>query len=211
MVVKAIIFDLDGTLAYTAPEYRYLIVGKALQELGVIPSNNHIDMFWFGAERDKIIKECFGLEPERFWRRYRQHDNLALRTQFTKVYDDVVFIQELRQRGYKIGLVTGAPSHIANLEIGMLGKENFDAIVFSNPSAGIKEKPHPQGLEKCLSLLGVQRNEAVYVGNGDEDIMMAKEAQVFDVLVNRGEHSFLTTKPSLEVSSLYGLRQHLGL
>ena len=210
MTYKAVIFDLDGTLVHTTPEYRYQIVGQTLKDLGTTSSDYNIDRFWFESRRDSIIKEHFGLEPELFWKNYYTHDTIELRKQFTKLYDDVDFIQELRQNSYKTGIVTGAPVHIAFLEIGMLGKENFDAVIIAHTLNGIKPKPHPHGLEECLNLLGVQKNEAIYVGNADEDVATARNAQVFDVLLVRGEHEFPDINPSLRIHSLYDLRQFLG-
>ena len=49
---------------------------------------------------------------------------------------------ELREKGYKTGIVT-APVHIPNLEIEMPGREDFDASVIANIPDGIKPKPHP--------------------------------------------------------------------
>ena len=83
------------------------------------------------------------------------------------MYDDVDFIQDLRKKGYKTGIVTGAPIHIASLEINMLGKHNFDAIVIADNVNWIKPKPHPHGLHECLTLLKSKEEEAVYIGNAD--------------------------------------------
>ncbi|HLD06132.1 MAG TPA: HAD family hydrolase [Candidatus Nanoarchaeia archaeon] len=211
MGYEAVIFDLDGTLVHTAPEYRYQIVGQTLQDLGTTSSRHDIDRFWFEARRDAIIKECFGLEPEKFWEVYRKHDTMGLRRQFTRLYDDVGFIKELRRDGYKTGIVTGAPMHVASLEIGMLGEGDFDGVVIAQISNGIQPKPHPHGLESCLELLRVDKSKAVYVGNADEDVATAKNAQVYDVLLVRGEHDFPDVNPSLRIHSLYELRQLLGL
>lgn len=212
MRYKAVIFDLDGTLVHTAPEFRYKLIGQVLKDLKVTCSNNYfIDRFWFEARRDEIIKKCFGLEPEKFWKIYKEYDTIELRKQFTKLYDDVDFLQELRQNNYKIGIVTGAPSHIIDLEINMLGKENFDAIVRAQISNGIKPKPDPHGIEECLNLLKVKKNEAIFVGNSDEDILAAKNAQIFDVLLDRKEHEFPDIDPSFTIYSLYELRQLLRL
>lgn len=208
---EAVVFDLDGTLVHTTPQYRYRVVGQTLSDLGVTASHNSIDRFWFEARRDAIIREHFGLEPQQFWETYRKHDTTELRTQFTKLYEDVDFIKELRQNGYKTGIVTGAPMHIASLEIGMLGKEYFDGIVIAHISNGIEPKPHPQGLEFCLKLLGVDKSKAIFVGNADEDLMTARRAQVYDVLLVRGEHEFQDINPSLRIHSLYELRPLLGL
>ncbi|MCK4521063.1 MAG: HAD-IA family hydrolase, partial [Nanoarchaeota archaeon] len=208
---KAVIFDLDGTLVYTAPEYRYEIVGKALKELGTTASNHHIDRFWFEAERNTIIKKHFRLKPELFWSTYNKYDSMDLRKQLTKLYDDVGFIQELKEKGYKIGIVTGATHPIAELEVSMIGKDIFDAVVIVNSLNGKNPKPHPQGIKECLDILGVKNNEAIYVGNADEDVISAKNAQVFDVLLLRGEHVFQNTNPTLTINSLYELRNLLKL
>ena len=211
MRYEAVVFDLDGTLVHTTPEYRYKIVGQTLRDLGATSSNHNIDRFWFEARRDVIIQEHFGLEPKQFWETYRKHDTTELRRQFTKLYDDVDFIKELRQNGYNTGIVTGAPIHIASLEIGMLGEGDFDSIIIAQISNGIKPKPHPHGLEACLEVLEVNTSRAIYVGNADEDVATAKNAQVYDVLLVRGEHDFPEVKPSLRIHSLYELRQLLGL
>jgi len=211
MMYRAVIFDLDGTLVQTKPECWYTIVGQTLQDLGMKTCNEHIDMFWFRTDRDKIIREIFRAEPRVFWETYKQYDTVELRKQFTEPYPDVDFVRELKRGGYKIGLVTGARSNIMSFEIGLIGKENFDAVVRAQKSDGVQPKPHPHGLEKCLTLLGIQKNEALYVGNADEDILAAKTAGVFDVFIDRGEHFFLETKPSLTIRSLYELRRILKI
>ncbi len=204
-------FDLDGTLVHTTPEYRYMVVGQSLHELGTASSNHNIDRFWFGSRRDDIIKKNFGLDSNIFWETFRKFDTIEQRRQFTKLYDDIGFIQELKQKGYKIGIVTGAPINIASLEIGMIGEQNFDAVVIANSLSGIKEKPHPHGLEECLNLLEIQNKEAIYVGNGEEDIRAARSAHIYDVLLDRREHLFPKINPSLTIHSLYELRQLLDI
>jgi len=211
MAYKAVVFDLDGTLVHTTPEYRYLIVGQTLKDLGAISSNHHIDRFWFEARRDEIIIKDFKLEPELFWQTFRKNDAPELRKQFTKPYNDIDFLDELRQKDYKTGIVTGAPINIASLEIEMLDKNNFDAIIIAHTSNGFKPKPHKHGLEECLNLLKINKDEAIYVGNSNEDVETARNAQVFDVFLERGEYKFLDINPSLRIYSLYDLRQLLGI
>jgi len=97
MGYEAVVFDLDGTLVHTAPEYRYLVVGQTLRDLGVVSSNHNVDRYWFEARRDRIIQEQFGVEPEQFREILGKYDAVELRRKFTKAYDDVDFIQELRQ------------------------------------------------------------------------------------------------------------------
>ncbi len=157
MAYKAVVFDLDGTLVHTMPEYRYKIVGQTLKELGTSSSKHYIDRFWFETRRDDIIKEHFEVDVDLFWKTFRQCDTIDLRKQLTRVYDDVGFVKELKQKGYKVGIVTGAPLHIMSLEVDMIGEEYFDAVVRAQLSSGIKPKPDPHGIEECLSILGVKK------------------------------------------------------
>lgn len=203
---ESFIFDLDGTLVGSSPEHRYILVGRVLEDLGVYPRSDLIDSFWFEARRDELVTKMFGLSLEAFWSTYKKYDTIELRERFTKPYNDISVIKELRRNGHKTGIVTGAPLHIANLEINMIGRENFDSIIIAHRSNGFIPKPNPQGLEECLRQLNTQKNKAVYVGNADEDIEMAKRAEVFDILLDRREHKFPDVAPSLTISSLYELR-----
>ncbi|MHC1604451.1 MAG: HAD family hydrolase [Candidatus Methanofastidiosia archaeon] len=203
------IFDLDGTLVHTESQHRYKIVGQTLKELNVTNySNEDINKFWFGGNRNKTIKECFGLEPKNFWNVYRKHDTIKEREKYTKPYSDVEFIKEIKSKGYKIGIVTGAPIDIANLEIGILGN-NFDAVVIAQISNGISPKPNPHGIMECLNILNSSASKTIYIGNSDEDIIAGKEAGVLDVLIKRGEYEFdlKELNPSLIIKSLYELRK----
>lgn len=214
MKYRAVIFDLDGTLVHTEPEYRYKIIGDTLRELGVIYfSPEHMDMLWFETERNKIIKKCFGQEPEIFWKVYTKKESVELRKQFIKAYADIDFILRLKEIGYKTGIVTGSPEHIVDLEVGMLGKEHFDSVVVARNSAGIMPKPHPHGLEKCIKSLNIQKHESLFVGNAEEDILTAKNAGVSDVFLERGEYKFEFggIKPSTRINSLYKLRYLLNV
>ncbi len=210
MAYKAAIFDLDGTLVHTNPDYRYDLANKVLKELGTkSPGNQYIDRLWFESGRDELLKKHFKLVPFIFWSIYREYDTSEQRSRHVRLYDDVDFIQELREKGYKTGIVTGAPAEIAALEIRLLGKENFNAVVIANSSNGVKHKPHPEGLDMCLDLLNIKKKHAVFIGNSDEDIEAAKNAGIFDILVKRGEHEFPNINPSLAVHSLYELRHIL--
>ncbi|MEK6952840.1 MAG: HAD-IA family hydrolase [Nanoarchaeota archaeon] len=210
MVYKAVIFDLDGTLVHTTQEYRSRTCGQTLATLGVKAKIEQIDKFWFGTDRDRIITETFGLNPKVFWRIFREYDNIESRKKFTKPYDDIDFIRELRAKGIKTGIVTGAPPNIATMEIELLGKQDFDAIVIAHTSNGKQPKPHPQGLVECLNLLDVNNNGAIYVGNGEEDIVTARNAGVLDILIDRGEFPFNDLNASLKINSLYDLRKVLS-
>jgi len=212
MKYKAVVFDLDGTLIYTEPAYRYKVVGDTLKELGVPHFKySHVDEFWFETKRDEIIKRCFGLEPKFFWEIYAKKEKTETRRRFIKAYSDIACIGQLKDAGYKMGIVTGSPDKITALEVSILGKHNFDSVVVARRSTGMP-KPHPEGLEKCLHALDAKKQESLFIGNAEEDVLTAKNAGILDVFLRRGEYDFRLDKirPSVIIDSLYGLRSMLS-
>ena len=212
MKYEAIVFDLDGTLIHTAPEYRYIIVGNTLKDLGVSASNKKIDKFWFEKERNKIIKNEFGVkEPQRFWEKYDIYEKTDLRKNFVKAYEDINFNKELKNRGYKLGIVTSAAEHIVDIELELIGKKYFDAVIMARSSNGIIPKPHPQGLLKCLDELKVNPEKSIYVGNAEEDLICAEKANVLGVIILRNEYKFKNINSCFTISSLDKLEKILSL
>lgn len=204
------IFDLDGTLVYTTHEYIGKVVFNTLQEFGISPSREHIKNFWFGTDRNNIIREHFGVDNDLFWKTFRKHDKPENRKLHAFPYSDIDIIPELRSRGFKTGIVTGASQDIIDMCMGILGRENFDAVVRAQLSSGVRPKPNPHGIYVCMEQLGVKKTEAVYAGNAAEDVLAAKAAGVFDVLVDRGEHEFPDVSPSARIKSLYEMKGLLG-
>ena len=206
IVYKAVLFDLDGTLVHTPFEYIRDVVGNTLRDLGLSSDENGIRRFWYEPFREITLREVFGIEPDRFWPVMNGYDTPDARVSAARPYNDVGFIAELKASGYRTGIVTGARIIIMRSEVEMLGSGSFDAVVRAQRSSGVEPKPHPQGIQRCLDELQVSPGEAMYVGNGPEDIEAAKAANVLDVHIDRKEHPLNGVEPSVRVSSLYELR-----
>ena len=211
METEAAIFDLDGTLVHTKPAYRYLIVGKVLTGFCRPFIHSQIDDFWFGSEDDRtrIIQETWHLNPEQeFWPAFRELDTIELRTQYTEVYSDIGILQVLKDRKIKTGIVSAAPDHIIELEVGMLN-HNFGAVIRAQLTKGVKPKPSPEGLEKCLDILQVAKQNAIYVGDTRCDMETARSGGVYGILIERGEYDFGKIESDLAITSLEQLRSLL--
>ncbi len=204
MGLTAVVFDLDGTLVETTPEGRYSIIGGVLRELGVSASPADMDAFWFGTDRNQIVERRFGIVPQRFWEVYLRHDTVDTRGPYVRPYEDVAMVKSLKSIGYKTGIVSAVMRPLAELETGLIGHEHFDATVLARTAEGSMPKPHPHALLECLKKLGVEPQSAVYVGNAEEDILMAKAAGVLDVLIDRDEHPH-KIEASFVIRSLYEL------
>lgn len=207
--IKAVIFDLDGTLVHTMPEHRNIIINKTLNNLNKPDAKQeHIERLWFGIDRMKTVEECFDIHPVVFWKEYRKHDTPEIRMNYTKPYNDVNVIQELKNKGIKIGIVTGATPAITETQLSMIGRNLFDSVIIANSMGNCRHKPHPEGLHQCLKELNIEKHEAVFIGNSDEDILAAKNAGMHSIFIDRKEYPINET-PDTIINSLNELKNLL--
>jgi len=188
---KHISFDLDGTLVHTVPEYRHEIVPMVVKELGGEIKNKHsIDKFWFESDRNNAIKNDFGLEPTSFWNLFRKVDSAEKRFSHTRAYDDAErTLRKLKQMNKIVSIITGAPHHIANMEIEKLNGAPYD-FYLSVTDNKFPEKPDSQSFNYVLEKMNLKPSETVYIGNSNEDAYYAKNAGVSFIYLERKEHEF---------------------
>ncbi|WP_297912777.1 HAD family hydrolase [Thiomonas sp.] len=210
--MKAVLFDLDGTLVTTRAEYRYSVVGRALRELRRRADQAAIDAFWFGADRDAIIRTHFDVAPSSFWPAFARYDRPDQRARCTTVFHDIGALSKLRNLGIKLGVVTNAPLPIALAELTLLGADAFGAVVVADAERNIRPKPSPDGILACLDALAVRADRAWFVGNAAEDIEAARAACVVDVHVERDEQPLHTgmRPPRHTIKNLHALLDLIG-
>jgi len=95
-------------------------------------------------------------------------------------------LQSLKERGVKIGIVTGRKSKGERkwLELRRLNIHQFvDAMV---TGAEAPAKPAPDGVTKCMKELGLSAEECVFVGDSSIDIMAGKKAGMRTIAVCTG-------------------------
>jgi phosphoglycolate phosphatase len=186
--VRAILFDLDGTLLDTAPD----MIGAlnallAEQGLAPLPYDTVRSAVSHGAAR--VVKLGFpDAAPER---------SLALQQRFLEIYrcalsegtrlfpgmDEV--LDTLAARNLKSGIVTNKPAWLTDpllQELGLRGR--FDCVVSGDTVA--ERKPHPLPLLHAAKLAGVAVGECVYVGDAERDVQAAHAAGMPALVANYG-------------------------
>lgn len=103
------------------------------------------------------------------------------------VYDDALHVlEELRRRGYKLGLITNSflPMWMRDVELRHYDLiDFFDARLTSGDAGYIK--PHPAIYEQMLEMLGASAEGSVFVGDRPQnDIAGANEAGLISVLID---------------------------
>lgn len=178
--MQAVIFDFDGTLANTLPICYY-----AFQNVFKVYDNKELSSeeikAMFGPSETGIIKEnLINLNKkeaiELYYEKYLEnHSNLV---EHNVEIDEM--LSHIRDNGIKLGIVTGKARRSLEISLKALQMDNYFDVIITGDDV-IKPKPHPEGVIKALSLLGVENNEAVFIGDSDADIQAGKEANVHTV------------------------------
>ncbi|WEU40427.1 MAG: HAD family hydrolase [Candidatus Odinarchaeum yellowstonii] len=210
MVVKGLIFDLDGTLV-KSPGLSLLnkILLETLSELGVDLKNISLEEFWCSGRRHRRLLEAWGVsDPIVFWRVFDEKD-YNLRYQLIKsgvitVFEDVAVLQKLALN-YKLGLVSNSSRKVVELELDVFNLRSlFNAIIILGTENQDYAKPEPQGILWCLKKLGLRRDEVVFIGDLEIDLEAGLKAGVktFRIIRDRLEK---IDKSEFTIHSLYEL------
>ncbi|WP_179298912.1 HAD family hydrolase [Evansella halocellulosilytica] len=181
-MIKAVIFDFDGTLADTLPVcfHAFQAVFKEFDNTDV--TSEEIKAM-FGPSETGIIRENLKHENhdqaiELFYEKYNEkHEELVLEN-----IEINEMLQHLKKEGYKLGIVTGKARRSLLISLKCLQMEDLFDVTITGDDVE-KPKPHPEGLQKALAELCVTNEEAAFLGDSDADILAGKRANVHTIAV----------------------------
>ncbi|MBI2033269.1 MAG: HAD family hydrolase [Candidatus Levybacteria bacterium] len=106
-----------------------------------------------------------------------------------KVFDDtIVTLQVLQQKGIPIGVFTDVPygmsTSLVQKDVKQIQK--YITILLSSVDVGYR-KPEQKVFNTLASRLAVSKKYMIYVGNEEKDIVGAKNAGMFAVLLDRND------------------------
>ena len=189
MKIQAILFDLDGTLADTAPDLGLALnrllaeEGRAAQPYAAIrPIASH------GARG--LIGLGFGIGPEHadFARLRQRFLDLydAYYCEETRLFDGVVeLLNELAGRGIVWGIVTNKPARFTDPLLAALPLPCPPGVAVSGDTVGVA-KPDPKPMYYASEQLGIDPAHCFYVGDAERDIEAGRKVGMTTVLADYG-------------------------
>lgn len=187
--IKAVLFDLDGTLLDTAPDMA-LAANKVLADydLGPLTDEQIKANTSYGAKG--LLSAGFGTIPAHL-------DHQQLRQQFidyyqqslcvgTSIYQGITLLLEyLENQAIPWGIMTNKPGFLTDRLLPSFPElMRAQAIVCGDtlPLA----KPHPEPLLHASELLGVSNTDCAYIGDIEKDMVAARAADMHGYVAGWG-------------------------
>lgn len=178
-MIRAVLFDLDGTLADTAPDMaRTVNLMRTRRGLAAVPLGQVRAYVSSGARG--MVCSAFGITPE--------HPEFGgLREEFLALYGDNLCIDtrlfpgmeellgSLEERAIAWGVVTNKFERFARPLIEALGLGARAAVLVGGDTCA-RAKPFPDPLIFAAQRLQVTPADALYVGDDQRDVQAARAA-----------------------------------
>jgi len=185
--VKALIFDLDGTLIDSKRDL-VLSVNATLREMRLAELPEDLVASYVGSGAPVLISRALGGAAESeelqralnfFLAHYDEH-----KLDFTKAYSGVrEALEELHD--VPMAVLTNKPVNISVRILEGLGLAQFFRAIYGGNSFATK-KPDPLGANTILEELGIVGAQAAMVGDSEVDVQTARNAGMISAIVNFG-------------------------
>jgi len=181
--IKAIHFDLDGTLIDSVPDLA-LAVNEMLEALGRETFSEETIRYWVGNGAQTLVKRAllgtrqiegkdvdetlFHKAHTLFLDAYAKHLCEA-----TRPYPGVIeTLTALKARGYRLSIITNKPEQFVAPILEGLGFGRLIEHYLGGDSLPMK-KPDPLPLHHMCETMGVRIEESIMVGDSKNDILAA--------------------------------------
>lgn len=184
-MIKACIFDLDGTLADTLESMAY-VANEIMKRFGLkeLPVDNF--RYYCGEGANMLMRRCLRdagdpeltrfEEGQRIYREMFAADPMYKVTHYPGMPET---LKELKRRGVRLAVCSNKPHPAAVKVIAQMFGDDFDLVI--GQSDAIRRKPAPDGPLKVAEEFGVRPEECMYIGDTSTDMLTGKAAGMLTV------------------------------
>jgi phosphoglycolate phosphatase len=187
--IQAVLFDLDGTLADTAPDLAHalnaLLEGQGRAPLPYEHIRSHVSQggaalvrLGFGADLDG---ERFEALRARFLEHYQSR--LCVNTRLFPGMAQV--LESIERQGLAWGVVTNKPAWLTEPLMTALDLTRRAGCIVGGDTTEQK-KPHPRPLLHASQCLGIAPTQCLYVGDDPRDVQAGKAAGMSTLVARYG-------------------------
>lgn len=184
-MIKAVIFDFDGTLMDTLPGIAHFC-NTALASLGEEPIEIEKFKYFVGNGRTILIERTLShrnaLTDENLKKAIEIYDAEYGRDILfgTVVYDGIMeLLQKLKNDGCKLGILTNKPHDVAVMIIKKVFGDMFDGYYGQLDDVPIK--PAPDGALRLAEDFGFSPEECAFVGDTIVDVTTGNNAGMYSI------------------------------
>lgn len=191
--IKAIAFDLDGTLIDSVPDLA-AATQATLEELGLVSCSQEQVRGWVGNGAQVLMSRALSFaldreveseELENAMPRFMHHYQVHLQ-QHSLLYPRVKeSLAQLEKLGFPLAIVTNKPYKFTLPLLEAFGIRDHFSMILGGDSLA-KMKPDPMPLTHILADWQLEQNELLMVGDSKNDILAAKAAGITSIGLTYG-------------------------
>jgi phosphoglycolate phosphatase len=178
--IRAVIFDLDGTLIDTASEIA-VAINLTFDELKVAPLAKKSVESLIGRGVFSMVERALrqagaaSVDVDAAVARFEDHYAMTVGTE-AELYPGVLAgLMLLREGGYKMSVVTNKPRYFTQKLLDRLAVKSLFAGLVAGDD-GIRRKPHGDMLAAACSAMGSSAEASLMIGDSDNDVLAARNA-----------------------------------
>jgi beta-phosphoglucomutase family hydrolase len=184
-IEKAIIWDMDGVIADTAP-YHFKAWQWVFQKRGVRFTEQDFKRN-FGQRNDTIIRNTLGQDTPQgeidaiTWEKESIFRD-SVREKIKPLPGSISLIESLAEHGFKMAIASSAPMENIKLILNSLGISKFFQAIVSGKEVP-EGKPSPQGFLLAAQRLGVKPENCMVIEDAVAGVAAAKRAGMYCLAV----------------------------
>lgn len=190
-MIKGIIFDMDGTILNTIDDVvvsvnyamRYFnLPEKTIQEVKDGIGRGAINLIEDVVPKETTQEDILKIY-EVYQTYYDKHNN-----DLTAPYDGILeLLSTLKEQGYKLAVVSNKYRYLVEALNHDIFKDYFD--ISMGEMEGVPIKPAPDMIYIALKEMNLSKDEVIFIGDSDVDMMTANHAQIKSIGVTWGYRS----------------------